>query len=867
LKKLGWLLVLLVIPVIVFGAMNPFLPIYSNPYSSYEVISTPYLNVVYQPGCEYAVNEFLKYADEVYTEMTNFYGIQPSSKLTVVFENDTDVVNSVTDPVDNVIFIFLNSSADQYFSPSISPWVEFVFTHELTHILLTQKGGPDFLRTYGAPLSTAFNALIIPAYFQEGLAEYTETIFNNGRGRLNDPMFEMYLREYVLAGRLNGLGGSINYGSDGWDPAGSPYLIGGSFIRYIAQTYGATSIQNIVSNFSKDPNDGIPSAISKTLKKNFSDIISAWISSEKQNVNSAVANVGNVFEGIQLTHSGRWTGLVNGSNGGKLYYYSENASSVPSIMVMNTLDMSSKNFYDVGGFVYDNGYVQSLSVSPNGNNVAFTRIVPQNGGNFDYDRLFLAINGNVSNTSIDGVLMTTWLSNDQIAYVNENGGLYSIKILNYKSGLINTVLGPTYMVITSINSFGGKIYFSASYDGKEEIYEIDGGNVYKIVSGNYLMRSLTFSQDGNYIIFSSAQPDANGIFNLYALNFQNGQFYRITNVIGGAFAPQIVENRLFYAGYTTNGYNLFVIDGWKDRLVPISGIFTFKKVLVDSSVNLMNVSSSIQNISKPYSDDLKTLAFGMIPTLTLDGTSLVYSMGGFALLRDTLGQNTVYAGGNISSSATYDYLGVGLVHYGKTALETGFSLSPQMISFSASLGVPLTGLIFNKDFLFYPSVSYTVSATQSLSSGINMSGAFYWAPSSIPDNSAMVIPFYLNWNVGFSGQTLIPNGYTVKTGTSFPFIGTVVNLGLTASNSDLLISQSMTLQRLYLNFYDVTGTAGLRYVDFSQFSSYDLSNGICAGLSANLGIDSIFNQTIPLEIYGYYNFKEGKFEYGINLGL
>jgi len=869
LKKLGWLLGLFFIPMIVFGAMNPFLPIYSNPYSSYEVISTSYLNVVYQPGCEYAVNEFLKYADTVYTEMTNFYGIQPSSKLAVVFENDTDVVNSVTDPVDNVIFIFLNSSSDRYFSPSVSPWVKFVFTHELTHILLTQKGGLDVLRTYGTPISTIFNGLVIPAYFQEGLAEYMETIFNNNRGRLNDPMFEMYLREYVLSGRFNGLGGSINYGSDGWDPAGAPYLIGGSFIRYIAQTYGATSLQNVVSNFSKDPNGGIPSAISKTLKKNFSDIISGWISSEKQNVNNAVAKIGTVVEGIQLTHSGRWTGLVNGNGNGKLYYYSESSSSIPSIMVMNTLDMSSKNFSDVGGFVYDNGYVQSLSVSPNGNEVAFTRIVPEDGGNFDYDRLFVAnSDGNISDTSIDGVLMTTWLSNDDIAFVDENGGLYSIKILNYKNGLINTVLSPTYMVITSITAFDGKIYFSASYNGKEEIYEIDAGNVYKMISGNYLMRDLAFSQNGNYLVFSSAQPDKDGIFNLYALNFQNGQFYKITNVIGGAFAPQIVGNRLFYAGYTTNGYNLFVIDGWQDKLSPINGIFTFEKVQVEPSVNLMSIASSIQKISKPYKDDLKTLGFGMIPTLTLNGTSLVYSMGGFALLRDVLGQNTMYAVGNISSCATYDYLSVGFAHYGKISLQAGFSLSPSSFSFSSNLGLPLTGLIFNKDFLFYPSVSYTVSATQSLSSTVKMSGAFYWAPSSVSGNPAAVLPLYLNFGVGFSGQTLSPIGYTVQTETSFPFIGNVVNLGFTASNTDLLISQSMAFQRLYVNLYDETGTAGLRYVDFSQFASYDLSNGTpCAGLSATLGIDSIFNQTIPLEIYGYYNFKANQFNYGVNLGM
>lgn len=868
-KKLGWLFVLMVVPMIAFGAMNPFLPIYSNPYSSYEAISTPYLNIVYQPGCEYAVSEFLKYADDVYTGLTNFYGINPYSKLTIVFENDSDVINSVTDPVDNVIFIFLNSSANNFFSPSISPWVKFVFTHELTHILLTQKGGINALRVYGTPISTIFNGLVIPAYFQEGLAEYTETYFNDNRGRLNDPMFEMYLREYIRAGRLNGVGGAINYGSDGWDPAGAPYLIGGSLVRYIAQTYGATSLQKTVYYFSKNPNEGIPSAISKTVKKNFSDVISSWIAHEKQSVDNTESKVGTTFEGIQLTHSGRWTGLVNGLGNGKLYYYSENSSSIPSINVMDTRNVSSRNFYDVGGFIYENGYVQSISVSPDGNHIAFTRIVPKEGGNVDYEELFVAnSNGNVSDTHVDKVLATSWISNDKLVYVEENGGLYSIKVLNYKNGTKTNLLSPSYMVITSISSFDGNVYFSASYDGKEEIYEIKDGLVYKIISGNYLMRDMAFSENGNYLVFSAAQPDKNGIFNLYAFNFKNGQFYKLTNVIGGAFAPQISGNRLFYAGYTRKGYDLFVIDNWTDMLIPSNGIFTSEKVQVDPSVNVMKIFSSIEKISKPYKDNLKILGGGMIPVLTPRGTSLVYSVGGFALLRDTLGQNTVYGGGVLSSSSTYDYLTIGMAHYGKFALTTGFSLSPQNFSVSAELGLPLTGLIFNKDFLFYPSISYTLSATRNVSNAINLSGNFYWNPSSVPGNYAPILPLYFNWEAKFLGQTLLPSEYTIGLNTSFPFVGTVTDLGCGISNGEVSISQSMSFSRMYVNLYNVTGDFGLRYIDLSQFSSYDLTDGNpILGLSATLGIDSIFNQTIPLDLYGYYDFKIGQIKYGVSLGM
>jgi hypothetical protein len=870
-KRLGWLLAfVLLIPLFAFGAMNPFLPIFSDPYVKYEVISTNYMKIVYEPGCEYAVNEFLKYGDTLYKEITSFYGVQPYSKLTVVFENDTDEINSVTDPVDNVIFIFLNSSADRFLSPSVSPWVRFVFTHELTHILLTQKGGYDSLRVYGTAISTMYNGLLIPSYFQEGLAEYTETAFNDNRGRLNDPMFEMYLRGLVLSNAFNGLGGSINYSDDGWYPIGAPYLVGGSFVRYLAQTYGATSIQKIVSNFSKAPGEGIPSAISKTLNQPFDRIVSKWLASEKSSVNSMVKNVGTVFEGIQLTHTGRWTALVNSGNNGKLYYYQENPSSIPEIRRVNTIDMNNTNIYGVGGFLYDGGYIQSMALSPNGKYLAFTEYVPENGGYKDNSKLFVmnTQNGSIKVIKTDGIINVTWVSNDQIACVIENGGLYSIELLNYSNEMMKMILSPSYMVITSLASFNNKVYFSASYMGKEEIYELDGNTLYRIIKSDYLMRDLAFSDNGNYLLFSAAQPDENGIFNIYSVDLNNGQFYRITNVIGGAFSPQVIGNRLFYAGYTKSGYDLFVIDSWKDKLSSSNGLFTLEKTQVDSSVDMMSIFLSIQKLSKPYDDSMVMLGGGALPLITPDGTSLNYSLSAFTLYRDPLGQNTAYALGNISTTATDNFLTLGLVHYGKLTVSGGLSLSMNDLSIFSSVGVPFSGLFMNKNFFLYPSLSYTLSATPSVSDRIDMMGQFEWNPSYVPDNLSSIYTFYGSWDFGFASTNGFSSAYDLKIGTSIPFIGSVLGGMVEYKNSDLFINQSITLPVFYTNIYDITGQLGLRYVSFSQFASYDINNEVpIIGVNATFGIDSLFNQTIPVNFYGCYNFRTNQFNYGVNLGM
>jgi hypothetical protein len=87
-------------------------------------------------------------------------------------------------------------------------------------------------------------------------------------------------------------------------------------------------------------------------------------------------------------------------------------------------------------------------------------------------------------------------------------------------------------------------------------------------------------------------------------------------------------------------------------------------------------------------------------------------------------------------------------------------------------------------------------------------------------------------------------------------------------NSDLFINQSITLPVFYTNIYDITGQLGLRYVSFSQFASYDINNEVpIIGVNATFGIDSLFNQTIPVNFYGCYNFRTNQFNYGVNLGM
>src|SRR4029079_13772907 len=64
-----------------------------------------------------------------------------------------------------------------------------------------------------------------------------------------------------------------------------------------------------------------------------------------------------------------------------------------------------------------------------------------------------------------------------------------------------------------------------------------------------------FSRDGALVLFRS---DRDGVSNIYALRLEGRALLRVTNVEGGAFAPDLSPDgtRLVFAGYGARGYDL-----------------------------------------------------------------------------------------------------------------------------------------------------------------------------------------------------------------------------------------------------------------------------------------------------------------------
>ncbi len=171
-----------------------------------------------------------------------------------------DVSNGYASPLPfNFIGIIL-SPPDEGELLQNREWLEFVLTHEFTHIVHLDKAqGPPLAlrRIFGRYLvlpfpfllfsPSGFPNLLEPNWMIEGLAVYSESDWNKGYGRLGQSRFEGMMR----AERARGLRslGEVNAEGRGF-PLNRDYLYGSYFFLFLAERYGPNAILEYVETYS-----------------------------------------------------------------------------------------------------------------------------------------------------------------------------------------------------------------------------------------------------------------------------------------------------------------------------------------------------------------------------------------------------------------------------------------------------------------------------------------------------------------------------------------------------------------------------------------------------------------------------------------
>ncbi|PID59820.1 MAG: biopolymer transporter Tol [Ignavibacteriae bacterium] len=557
----------------VFGQFNDFDPSYD-----WYTIKSGNIYVHFHEEAERTARTVLKIAEDVWKPITSLYNYEPKEAHYIIKDID-DYSNGATYFFDNKIEIW--ASALDFDLRGTHNWLRNVISHEFTHLVQIQAGMklsrtipafylqflnyedkrrpdilygyPNFIASY--PVAT-FN---IPAWFAEGTAQYMRAEFNYDNW---DTHRDMILRSYALDNKMltwNEMGsfGKTSLGNE------SVYNSGFALTRYISQKYGEDKLREITYKLGKLGNFTIDAAFEDVLGKDGNQIYDEWSSFLKGSYQKRIAKVKeNLIEGKKIFNEGFGNFYPIFSQDGRSIYFISNSNND----YLGLSDIYKYSFKTKKIKLIKSQVRSTFSFIKGQNKIVYAKLTNDNPNwknihdLYAYDleteeetRLTHGLRANNPCVSHNG---------KSIVFVYQKDGTSNIGIVN--------VDGSDYRSLTLYNkgeqvhnpkfSLDDKsIIFGYSYHHGRDIAKVnlDGSGRETILKTNADERNAVYFNE-NEIIYSS---DATGIFNIYKYNLKTKENIQLTNVLGGAFMPAVnKKGDVAYAGYTSSGYKIFLVE-------------------------------------------------------------------------------------------------------------------------------------------------------------------------------------------------------------------------------------------------------------------------------------------------------------------
>ena len=604
-------------------------------FGSFQKIETEFFNILYEYGLEEQAEILFREGPEIYRRLTDFYRIYPAKKLNVYLLDNNDYGNAYADFFSHAIVIYVNRAGASYINNTYPLWVPFVFSHELTHILIANKPFwfKNFLNIFGRPAAMFFDTAFSSSYLHEGLSIYSESMLS-GEGRFFDTQFDMYLRRDLYESRFYGFSLAGGPSSPIFNPVGMNYLYGASFFEFLGERYGAKVVSSLLNTMG-DQWMSLKRALETATMRPYSALLAEWESWCREKA-YALLPKSPIDAPENLTGTGFFTGHPI-AIGSYLYYLSH--SERGSEIVRRKGDGSEER--------WEVPYPSDYDVSPNGR-LAFVYAI---GDGLElYTRYLYFGDWGVElwkSPLIERVIALRWMD-DRWLWVTavENGGT-ALWLVDTETGKKQRMISGSphfYLnslcVLSDITESPKAIVCSISYDGQARLYRMplmidERAETYEF--GNW---EVVGSPKGNSLDPAYADGalyyanDLSGIFNLYRWEEESGLIQQLTNVAVGAFQPALFDGELYYSEYSRNGFDLFrAPNSETPATLSLEGSMTFSPIPTRYEALRVEMSpdQAIQPIPQPQTVVLwpKPRIWLPIDTLTPGGFGLFGGMVGW----------------------------------------------------------------------------------------------------------------------------------------------------------------------------------------------------------------------------------------------
>ena len=553
-----------------------------DPYLRWYTVTTPRFRIHYHSGLERTAQRVANLAEAIHRRVVPHLGWEPSEVVHILLTDNTDAANgSATAIPYNAIRMFVSAPDDMSPLGDYDDWLTELLTHEYTHVLHVDNisGIPAIANVVLGKTYAPNQAQ--PRWILEGIAVAMESEHTGG-GRLRSTQFDMMLRADVLENNLARLD-QISHPARRWPSGNLWYLYGGEFIGWIVDVYGPSTYAAVATDYGKNPIAwGINRSIRRATGRTYYQLYDGWKYHLEQKYRAQVAEVKRrgLREGTQLTHRGRVAGYPRwvppcaraGTREEILYFRDDGHTTAGLYRVPldsrskadeSDVEIVTRTNGDSGTWDTSCGLVHD-SIAPSRRRYFFQdlfRLPPgvtaPRGLTHERERLTVGLRARDPDVSPDGRLIT---------FVTNSGGTSTLKLADYgvEGGVANVrtlvpsaryeqAFGPRF------SNDGRRLAYSTWTKGgfrDIRIVDVPSGRVRRLMRDRALDQQPVWSPDDELLYFTS---DRTGIPNVYAYELSSGKLFQVTNVINGAYMPEISSDgkTLFYIGYTHEGFDLF----------------------------------------------------------------------------------------------------------------------------------------------------------------------------------------------------------------------------------------------------------------------------------------------------------------------
>lgn len=529
------------------------------PDAEWSTFDTEHFRIIFTDGLEPLARRTADRAERAFAQLASGFVAPPRERIEVLIANNTDYSNGFASPFPrNRIVLYAHPPADEPTLAYYTDWLDLLVLHELVHIFHMDHAGEPWkaLRFLFGRQPVLFPQIFTPGWMIEGLATYFESEYTFS-GRVRGTMYDMVLRSAILEGAFFSLD-RATLDPVSWPGASTRYIYGALFVDHLARRFGPEKISEFIIALGSRL---LPYRLDATARQVFGVTLSdAWRSWEEElrqryaAVAEAVRTQG-VTEPEILTEEGYLAYFPRYSPDGSAIAYAASTGREESALRLLESDGRSRT-------ITRRSTTGAAAWLPGSDELLYSQL-DFVGPYRVLSDLYRAGTARGERRLTEGARI--WSPDphpdgDRSIAVLDAAGTNALGIIDHDAGTLEALTQPDLDIYWSAPRFspeGDRIAVSRWQDEFFDVVILDGNGrlLHQVTRDRAVDSNPAWSPDGRYLLFAS---DRTGISNLYAFELETGLLWQVTNLLSGAFQPDISPDgsSIVFSLYRSDGYHI-----------------------------------------------------------------------------------------------------------------------------------------------------------------------------------------------------------------------------------------------------------------------------------------------------------------------